>query len=250
MSIEFGAAELAMIAAAYLIAAFVKGVTGLGFSSTCLPFLVYAVGLKVALPLVLVPSIASNLFVMRTAGHFQETVVRFWPLFVAAVPGIVVGLWLLDTIDGDHAAAVLGVVLIVYALFTLTRPERRVPTAWQRPLAAPVGLTTGLVNGLTGSQVMPVLPYLMALQLEPSRFVQAINCSFTLSSLVMAVGLAHLGVLTVGTTIVSVAGLLVVALGVRLGTAVRDRMNPSAFRLVVLWILMALGASLVFRASF
>ena len=239
--------ELAIIAAAFFFAAFAKGTTGLGFSTTCLPFLVYAMGLKAALPLLIVPSIASNIIVMREAGHFKETVWRFWPLFVMALPGVVIGLWLLDSIDAKLAAAVLGLVLVTYCIFALANPHLRLPTGLEKPLAPFVGFATGILNGMTGSQVMPVLPYLLSLNLEPNRFVQAINCSFTLSSVIMAAGLAKLGLLTLETALISACGLVLVWAGIKLGSRVRNLLSPEVFRVTILVFLMVLGASLAIR---
>ena len=85
---------------AFTVAGLVKGTTGLGFSTTCLPILAISLGLKESLPLVLVPSLLSNLTVMRDAGHFRETVARFWPLYAALLPGLAAGLALLAWIDG------------------------------------------------------------------------------------------------------------------------------------------------------
>ncbi len=82
----------AAIGASLLFAALVKGVTGLGFSTTAMPLLTLAVGLERALPLVLMPSITSNILVMVDAGHFRASVRRFWPLYVALLPGIALGL--------------------------------------------------------------------------------------------------------------------------------------------------------------
>ncbi len=239
--------ELAIIAATFFFAAFTKGTTGLGFSTTCLPFLVYAIGLKAALPLLIIPSLASNIIVMRDAGHFRETVIRFWPLFITAVPGVAVGLWLLDILDPRLAAAILGGVLFAYCLFALARPDLRLPQPLEKPLAPIVGVSTGVLNGLTGSQVMPVLPYLLSLDLEPNRFVQAINCSFTLSSLVMAAGLTQLGLLTLETAAISALGLILVYLGIKLGSRVRRILSPEIFRVIVLVFLMVLGGSLSAR---
>lgn len=46
---------------------------------------------------------------------------------------------------------------------------------WEKRLRVPTGFLTGFINGLTGSQVMPVLPYLFSLNLDIKTFVQAIN---------------------------------------------------------------------------
>ncbi len=238
---------LAATAAAFLVAAFVKGATGLGFSTCALPLLALAIGIREALPLVLAPSIASNLLVMRGAGHFRETVRRFWPLCLAALPGIALGVMLLVWVDPLAAGAVLGAVLAGYAAFALARPALSLPTRLERPLQWPVGLVNGAVNGLTGSQVMPLLPYLLALGLDPNRFVQAINCVFTFSSLAMAVGLSQAGLLTGPAAVLSVLGLLPVWAGVKLGEALRRRLPAEVFRKAVLALLALLGAILAAR---
>ena len=232
---------------AYLVAGLVKGTTGLGFSTVCLPFLVVAAGLKEALPLVIVPSLVSNVTVMRDAGHFRETVKRFWLLYAALIPGIIAGLALLDRIDGLSAAAVLGGVLCVYALYALSGRQGRLGDAWERPLAAPTGFFTGLVNGVTGTQVIPLLPYMLARPLDPNRLVQAVNCSFTLSSLAMAAGLSTLNLFGLEQLVLSVAGIAPALGGVKLGTVLRRRLDPELFRRLVLLVLLIVGLSLVWR---
>lgn len=236
---------LAIALAAYFYAAFVKGLTGLGFSTSCIAWLVLAFGLHEALPLLIVPSVASNLMVMVEAGHFRESARRFWPLYLSLLPGLLLGLWLLGRIDPQTGAAILGVVLIGYSVFALARPGVVLPPRLERPFGPITGFLTGLVNGMTGSQVMPVLPYLMALRLDPARFVQAINIAFTLSSLVMVLGLSRLGYMTWHAAAISVAGLLPVFFGVRLGTRVRNCLSPEQFRLAVLALLALLGAILI-----
>ena len=68
--------------------------------------------------------------------------------------------------------------------------------------------------------------------LDPDRFVQAINISFSLSSLAMALGLWRIGLLTGDTLAVSVAGLAPVFLGTWLGAKLRRRLRtlPKARR--------------------
>ena len=89
-----------------------------------MPILTLGLGLKSAMPLVIIPSLISNALVMVQAGHFRETARRFWPMFVATVPGVLLGLAVLDLIDSLVAGAILGVVLIGYGTFTLFRPSR------------------------------------------------------------------------------------------------------------------------------
>jgi uncharacterized membrane protein YfcA len=239
---------LAIACAAFFFAAFSKGITGMGFATTCLPILALTIGLEVALPLVLVPSVASNIIVQIEAGHFRESLRRFWPMLVAAMIGVVIGLALLTWMETRLAAAALGGVLIVYGLFALRTPNLTLPPHLEKPLGPVTGLLTGIVNGLTGSQLMPVLPYLMALRLDRERFVQAINCSFTLSSLVMAAGLSKIGLMNVETTLVSALGVVPVWIGLKLGSKVRQRLSPELFRKLVIYMLMVSGVLLLARA--
>ena len=84
--------------------------------------LTIAVGLHTAMPLVLFPSMASNLTVMAAAGHFGGTLRRFLPLYIALVPGLAFGLALMLWIDQDVAASVLGLVIIAYCGIAIWRP--------------------------------------------------------------------------------------------------------------------------------
>lgn len=244
MFLEFTLWQVAAILATYMFAATAKGITGLGFSTTCLPILALFIGLKDALPLVIIPSIWSNLIVMRQAGHFGETIRRFWPMLLALLPGLVFGLWILSRIDGAQAGAILGIMLILWCAFSFVTPELRLPQRLERPLAPVSGVLTGVINGVTGSQVMPAVPFLMMLQLDRNLFIQAINCSFTLSSLVMALGLSQLGLYSLDDVIISAIGACFVFLGVRLGAAIRHRLSESVFRNAILAMLTAMGLSL------
>ncbi len=237
--------ELTAIAGAMFIAGFVKGATGMGFATTCLALMALALGLKESLPLVIAPSLVSNVVVMVGAGHFRESVNRFWPMLALAPVGVVIGLFALAHTDGAEAGAALGAVLLLYCAFAFAQPHWRLPEHLERPGGPLVGLTTGMVNGLTGSQVMPILPYLMSLGLKREVFVQAINLSFTLSSLVMVVGLARLGLMSTNAALISVAGVAISIAGVRGGEAMRRRLSDAAFRVAVLVVLSGAGLGLL-----
>lgn len=238
---------LFLAAFGFFFAGLVKGGTGLGFSTTCLPFLVLALGIDRALPLVLVPSLTSNMLVHVQAGQFRRTLATFWPMFLALLPGLFLGLWLLTRVDLGFASAVLGVVLVIYGAWTLGHIDAALPPGLVGILRLPVGFMTGLVNGLTGSQIMPVLPYLLSQPLDRDVFLQAVNISFTISSLVMAFGLSKIGFLTPELALYSFGSLIPVFLGVAIGTAIRKRMTTDTFRKVVLLVLIGLGLSLILR---
>lgn len=233
--------DYAFILTAYVVAGGIKGLTGIGFSTSCLPIMALRLDLRVAIPLVIVPSIASNIVVMMQAGCFREAVSRFWPLYVASIPGLMIGLSILVSIDADASKAVLGLVLVSYSLWALRNKPLSLCVEWERILKIPAGFCTGFVNGLTGSQVMPVLPYLLSLNLGKRAFVQAINISFTLSSLIMLFGMNRLGHLSSNTFLTAVCGLIPVLLIVSLAGRLQNHLTGASHRKLVLTFLLVMG---------
>jgi uncharacterized membrane protein YfcA len=232
---------------AYLIAGSIKGLTGIGFSTSCLPILALRLDLKVAIPLVIVPSIVSNLVVMVQAGDFRAAVKRFWPMYLASVPGLLAGLALLVAINANLAKAILGLVLIAYALWALSNKSFALSGTAERLLKLPTGFCTGFVNGLTGSQVLPVLPYLLSIDLGKKPFVQAINISFTISSLIMLFGMNRFGYFTLQTFLIALIGLIPVLTTVTLGGKLQQRLAGALHRRLVLVFLFLMGLVLLAR---
>ena len=154
-------------------------------------------------------------------------------------------MWTLSWIDGAYAAAVLGMMLLIWCAFSFAAPQLRLPDRLERPLAPLSGFLTGIVNGVTGSQVMPAVPFLMSLKLERNLFIQAVNCSFTLSSLVMAAGLGLLDLFAREDLLISALGTCVVFAGLRVGARVRENLSEALFRNVVLLMLSVMAASLI-----
>jgi len=240
--------DYGFILLAYIVASGIKGLTGLGFSTSCLPILALRLDLKVAIPLVIIPSVISNVTLMIQAGRFREVVRRFWPLYVASIPGLFAGLFILVSINVDAARAILGLVLVSYTLLALSNRSLRLSGDWERKLKIVVGLSTGFVNGLTGSQVMPVLPYLMSLNLNRKVFVQAINISFTLSSIVMLFGMNHLGYLSAETFLIAFCSLIPVLVTVHAAGILRNRLSGALYRKLILIFLLIMGTILSVRS--
>ena len=239
--------DLIFILTAYIVAASIKGLTGIGFSTSCLPIMALRLDLKVAIPLVIIPSIVSNIVVMIQAGRFREALKRFWPMYLASIPGLLIGLSILVAINVSAAKAILGLVLIVYVSWALANKHLALSEKWERILKPPAGFFTGFINGLTGSQVMPSLPYLLSLNLHKNDFVQAINISFTLSSLIMLVGINRLGHLPPSTFMLAVGGLIPVLTAVYIAGKLQHKLTGESHRKLVLGFLLVMGLILLLK---
>ncbi len=238
---------LAIALLAFFTAAFLKGLTGLGFMTICLGILALFIDLKVAIPLLFIPSLSSNILVMIQAGNFLTSLKRFWPLYLSALPGLFAGIFLLGSRDDAIPKCILAVVMILYGIYGLKKGMISLSLAREKTCMIPVGMVAGFVNGLTGSQIMPIMPYLLSLQMSKNLFVQTINCSFTLNTLVMMIGLGKLGLVHQAGILVSTVGVIPVFLGIYLGGRLRKKISEKRFRKIVLMLLIVLGGVLLIR---
>jgi uncharacterized protein len=218
------------------VAGIIKGVTGLGYASCALPFLVFSLGLKTAMATVIIPAMATNMSVALNSGHLFETWHRFKLLYVAMLPGIVAGVVLLMWIDQALSVTVLGVIIILYACIALARPNMVLPRSMERPLQIPVGFFNGVVTGLTGAQVMPLFPYMMSL-------------AVMLASTVLALALLATGILTPRLLAASCFAVAPALLGVEAGIRLRARIAPDRFKRIVLATLMLSGMLMLLRPA-
>jgi hypothetical protein len=245
--VEGDPSALAVAAAGLFLAGGVKGLTGLGYATTALPFLVLAFGLETAMALVTMPTLATCLSLAISAGRIRETLADFRSLYIAMLPGIAIGVGSLVVTNASLASRLLGTIMIAYVALSMAKPVLRLSSIAARRLQAPVGLANGIVTGLTGSQVMPLLPYVLALELETEQRVQVINLAVTIASLAMVLGLLGTGVMTMPLLAGSLAGIVPAVLGVAIGDRVRKQMPEKGARTAVLLVLMAMGIALVAR---
>ena len=242
--------DLILVCAAGLaVAGVIKGVTGLGYASCALPFLVFALGLKTAMATVIIPAMATNVSLALNGGHVAETWDRFKLLYVSMLPGIAAGVALLIWIDQALAITVLGVIIISYACIALARPNMALPQGLERPLQIPAGFLNGVVTGLTGAQVIPLFPYMMSLNLAPDRMVQAINFAVMIASTVLAVALLATGILTPRLLAISCFAIAPALLGVEFGIRLRRHIAPDRFKRIVLATLMLSGLLMLLRPA-
>ena len=239
--------ELIVVGLGLSVAGLIKGVTGIGFSTCALPFLVTAVGLKVAMALVTIPAIVSNMAVIAGGNRIGDVVRRFWPFYLAIIPGIFAGLATLALVGLRQAVQLLAVTTIAYVGLALARPDLALPKGLERVLALPAGCLNGFFTGLTGSQIMPLMPYMMSLRLVPGEQVQAINLAVTLASAVLAIGLFWAGIMTPEFVVISALGSIPAIAGVAVGGAMQRWLSPSTFRYVALATLGMLAMSLYGR---
>jgi uncharacterized membrane protein YfcA len=168
-------------------------------------------------------------------------------MMVMILLGTLAGSALLASGNPKLTTTALGIVLTAYAAYTLVARPRSVPVGWHAWLSPTVGLMTGLVTGATGIFVVPAVPYLQSLELEPDELVQALGLSFTVSTVALAMGLLWHNATSSGNLLASMLVLIPAVLGLAAGQAIRGRISRTAFRRLFLSFLLLLGLEMALR---
>ncbi|WP_431284632.1 sulfite exporter TauE/SafE family protein [Humitalea sp. 24SJ18S-53] len=231
----------------FLLAGFVKGVTGLGLPTVGVGLLSLVMPPAVAASFIVVPSLVTNLWQMVGGGALVPLLRRLWPMQAGIVGGTAAGAMLLGS-GGSGAVLALGLALLGYAAIGLSPwALPRVPggiEAWGGPLA---GGATGVVSAATGVFVIPAVPYLQGLGLGREALVQALGLSFTTATVALGVALMLTGSLGGGVAAGSLLALGPALAGLWIGQRVRRAVRPEVFRRCFFAGLLALGAHLVLR---
>lgn len=249
VSFPFDAVPFVLAAAALAGAGLVKGVTGIGYATSAMPMLVLAVGLEQALAIVVVPALVSNAAVLVGARRAVTALVRFRLFYLGIVPGIALGTMLLGLVDVRHATDALAVLTLAYVALSVTRPALALDPALEQPLALPAGLLNGVLTGLTGSQILPLVPYMLALRLDAETQVMAINLAVSIAAVALGGALFASGMMSAELLALSCAGALPAIAGTLAGNAVRAHLPVEALRRITLAMLVVFAASLGGRSA-
>ncbi|MDC7785542.1 sulfite exporter TauE/SafE family protein [Rhodoplanes sp. TEM] len=238
---------LAVGAATFLLAGFVKGTIGLGLPTVAMGLLGLVMPPAAAAAVLVVPSLVTNAWQMLAGGALAPLLRRLWPMLLGVVAGTLAGSRTVG-LAGPWAAAGLGAALAAYGLVGLARLRLPRPTAAQEAWLAPlVGVATGLVTAATGVFVLPAVPWLQALGLGKDDLVQALGLSFTVSTVALGAGLLLERLYDPGLALLSLAALGPAAVGMAIGQAVRARVSEPVFRTAFLAGLALLGLWLMLR---
>ncbi len=241
---------LVFIAAAFLLAGFVKGVIGLGLPPVAMGLLAVAMPPAHALAIVIVPSVLTNIWQTFVGPHLRDIMRRLWPLMLGLVIGTRSNAGMMTGPYARYGSILLGILLVVYAVVGLRKFVFTVSRQNEKWVGGIVGLTSGAVSAATGVQVLPSMPYLQAIGMEKDEFVQALGVFFTVGTLALAFNLTSAGVIDKSTALPGVIALACSFTGMAIGQAVRTRLEAETFRCWFLISMIFLGIYLAGAATY
>jgi len=231
------------IALIFLGAGFAQGLSGFGSALLAMPLLTLFIKVKTAVPLCMLNGVIITLFLsLQLKRHMDWQ--KIGPLLTGCLPGIWVGVFfLLHTRDGIMKL-LLGVMLISYALYSLTfrPPSQKIHAFWPSYLA---GFATGVISASFSAGGPPTVIYATLTDWSKDDIKATLSGFFFVTGLFAAVAHFMSGLITGEVLHYFSVSLVFVLLGVYLGSICYGRIKKDTFIKIMLIILMMMGTMMI-----
>lgn len=240
---------IALAACVFLLAGIIKGLIGIGLPTAAVGMLSQFIDPRVAIALMVFPSLLSNAWQVWRMGDFSGAVRRYWLFLLMLISMILLwSVFVTGSVPTQTIMLVLGCVICLFSITSLTFRPPHIPARFDKLGQFVSGTASGTLGGLTGIWAPPMVTYLMGRQTEKDEFVRASGVMILIGTIPMIIGFYSNGMLTGALALISV-GLIVPSIaGFQIGEAIRARLDADRFRNVVLIIFGILGLNLLRRA--
>ena len=232
----------ALIAAIVFFAAVVQSLAGFGFAIMIMPVITLVLGVQTAAPMVALTALtvyAINVARYRWAINTGE-VLR---LAIASVFGVPVGIWLLANVDEAMVTRFLGLVLILYGIYTLLQPvAARIPS---RRWVYPAGFLAGCLGAAYNTPGPPAVVYGSSQRWPKDEFRASMQVLFLVNAVLVVI--SHLVTRHVTSQVITfyLYAIPALALGIFVGSRVDQRVDHARFRVIVTVMILVLGLALL-----
>jgi uncharacterized membrane protein YfcA len=239
-------AEVAALGAVAFLGALVFGITGFGLGLVTIPLAIHVVPLGFALALYSISDLGCTLRVgmENPKNAVRAEWIRLVPMILL---GTALGATLLVRLPRPAAMLLLGAFVVGFALYSLfPRPATRtISSAW----AWPAGLLGGITSTLFGAGGPPYAIYLSQRGLDKQAFRATMAFATTASiSLRVAAFVLTGALLEPAVWVAALAAVPGALAGIELSRRIFIRMSRETLMRAVALMLLASGASLIYRA--
>jgi len=235
----------ALAAVGIIFAAFVKGVTGLGFPVIGIPIAAQFLDPQTTVVAISIPAFLMNLIQALQGGISLAMVRRFMLTMVCLIPGAIIGTALLAKVPAALITGILGFIVTQYAALSIWRLRLVLQPSQERQAGVVVGLCGGIIGGATGMFSPPLVMYLTALRLNKEAFVAAVSLCFIAGQIPQLLSLMGFHLITVPRLGMAALFCLLSAVGFLVGLRLQRSISQRVFAKGVLVMLLVVGLNLI-----
>jgi uncharacterized membrane protein YfcA len=237
-----------LVGAALLLAAFVKGASGLGFPLIATPSIALLLDIRTAVTVLILPNLFMDSAQTIRDGIPYDVFRRFAALILPTIIGVFLGtmalvrtpLWILNFC--------LGVMVLLFVLASVLKFEFTISSRGEKILSPIFGFLSGFLNGLTNAAGPTLAIYLYSLKLDKRTFVKSLATIFVVTKVSQLVAISTWNLFNWETITLSVQVLLFTLAGFYAGIKAQDRVNQRNFNRGLLILLTVIGITLLARS--
>ena len=237
-----------LIGAALLLAAFVKGATGLGFPLIATPMVALLLDIRTAVTVLILPNLFMDSAQVVRDGIPYDVFRRFSSLILPTIVGVFLGTMALVSTPLWILNFCLGVMVLLFVLSSTLKVDFTISPRVERILSPIFGFLSGFLNGLTNAAGPTLAIYLYSLKLDKRTFVKSIATIFVTTKLSQLVAISTWNLFNWETITLSVQVLLFTLAGFYAGIMAQDRVNQRNFNRGLLILLSVIGVTLLLRS--
>lgn len=232
-----------VLVAVFLVAGIIKGFLGIGLPAAAMALLTLMLPPTEAIPLLWLPILATNTLQFAHAPDKRIIASEYAVFALAIIVSIFVVAMFIATYPTALLTVVIGLAMVIFSLNLLLGVKLNIGPGrgWQLGF----GLLSGTLGGMSSIWSPTVAMYLVARDVSKERFIGATGFLFLAGSLPLGAGQVVAGILTLPVLLKSLAGLVVVLVGFRIGEALRHRVSQTLFRKAVLIAFLIMGIRLI-----
>jgi uncharacterized protein len=225
-------------------AAFVTGLAGFAFGMVAASIWLFALPPAQTTTLIVAYALMVQGYATWRLRHSIDYS-RLMPFVIGSAIGIPAGIAILEFVRPAYIRTAVGVLLVAFSLYNLTRPKFPETRRLGRAGDAGVGILNGVLGGSTGlGGILPVIwTTLRGWTRDEQRGVHQPTAFATFLMSILALGAA--GLVTPATTRLFLIGLPVLIAGTLFGWALYGKLDETTFRKIVLVLLLLSGLAII-----
>lgn len=231
-----------------LLAAYVKGTTGMGFPLIATPMVALILDIRTAITILIIPNIVMDIGQIFRGRFLGSIFRRFASLLVLTVVGVFIGTKILVSVPVHIMHLILGFMVLAFVAYNFFHFDFQISASIERLLSPLVGLGGGVLNGMTNVLGPLVALYFYGLKMEKQEFVKSVATTFMVAKVSQLFAVSTWGLLTPSTLLLSLLVTVLSLMGFYLGLKSQDRVNQKTFNRVLLSLLFVIGVTLMVRA--
>ena len=226
------------------MAGLTQGLSGFGSILLSIPLLAIFLDIKIVIPLTALVGLSMSLVLLFHLRPYLDWK-KIYPLLIAAIPGIPLGVIFLKKLDKTVILCVLGIVLIAYSLYSLLSRStgKRISGHW----AYPFGFMAGCLGGAFGATGPAVIVYTSLQAWSKDQIKVTLQGFFVISGAIIVLFQALNGLTNFTVLLFYGVSLPMLILGTYVGSLFYGMIREETYRRVMFVLLGFLGAFMIYR---